>query len=153
LPDDPEWDWRVAALSDYEDTIHEERPDTPVTAAAYAMSSVYVKGADARETSKVAKMLAEWISSHLPASSGTSQDDSQMLFKYLTSDQPLEGSLGHSRPASASKASSAQRMSQTLMHMFPFLAQIEPRTPPPPPNDVLERFWAAVCRNLHDEGL
>ena len=78
----------MSALSDYEDTIHEERPDTPVTAAAYAMSSVYVKGADARETSKVAKMLAVWISSHLPASSGSSQDDSQMLFKFLTSDQP-----------------------------------------------------------------
>ena len=151
LPDDPEWDWRVAALSDYEETTHKERPETPVTAAAYAMSSVYVKGADARETSKVARMLAEWISSHLPASQGTSQDDSRMLFKYLTGDQPLEGSLGHGRPDS--QATSAQRMSHTLLHMFPFLAQIEARTPPPPPNDVLERFWAAVCRNLYDEGL
>lgn len=96
-------------------------------------------------------MLAEWISSHLPASHGTSQDDSRMLFKYLTGDQPLEGSLGHGRPDS--QATSAQRMSHTLLHMFPFLAQIEARTPPPPPNDVLERFWAAVCRNLYDEGL
>lgn len=152
LPDDPEWDWRVAALSDYEETTHREHPDTPTTAAAYAMSSAYVKGADARETSKVARMLAEWISSHLPASEGTSQDDSRMLFRYLTSDQPLEGSLGYGRSAVASKVSSAQRMSTALMDMFPYLAHIESETPPPP-TDVLERFWAAVCRNLLDEGL
>lgn len=143
--DDPEWDWYNAALSPYEDTTHKNPPDTTLPAAVYALLSVYEKGVDAHEESEVAKRIADWISSHLPASQqatpSTEKHDSKLLLEYLTSE--------HTHP----KPPNAQRMSTALLGFFPFWAHAEQDVvSPSTPHDTFERFWAAICRNLYEQG-
>lgn len=170
---DQEWNWREAALSEYEETTHTERSEMPFPAAAYALSSAYEKGVDAQEASKIAQRLADWISSHLPSSgkpveadSSKPSDDSGMLLAYLTKDHPHrtndahDDSLGESRTARALRAkldtmptsSRAERVSTALLEIFPFLVNAGHDGSLGASNDTFERFWSAVCRNLYEEG-
>lgn len=95
--------------------------------------------------------------------------DTKMLLQYLTAGRefPSEGghgSLGASRTARAMGAqlppndapsvlSRAERLSTALIELFPYMMYAGHEAMKPSKDDTFLRFWAAVCRHLHEEGL
>ena len=96
--DDTYWNWLDAALSEYRDapvTRSEENSEAPIEAAAYALASSRDKHGPSAHESELAHVLANWISSQLPARGdktdpAVDQKDSKMLYMYLSQPrQPL----------------------------------------------------------------
>lgn len=69
--------------------------------------------------------------------------------------QALRRQLGwiEEKKPTAASPSSAALFAMSVLEMFPFLLNHHEVVPNTPSNDVFERFWIALCRNLYDEGL
>ena len=90
-----------------------------------------------------------------------------MLLEYLTakrapsslSDDGAEapddrGTAGAQAPSTETPKllTRAERLSTAFIELFPYMLYASQEAMAPK-DDTFERFWAAVCRHLHEEGL
>lgn len=161
------WNWRDAALSEYDERSQADPSETPLPPAVHALLSIYEKQVDAIKSSDMAERLAQWISSHLPSKDAAHEDTShtEMLLQYLTADRASEESwldsqsegrtgrnAGSERDTSPALSRMA-RLSTALIECFPYALHVGHEALTPTKDDTFVRFWAAVCRHLHEEGL
>lgn len=181
-PPERAWDWHEAALSEYDERSQASPSETPLPPAVYALRTLYEKQLDSSEEAGMAERLARWISSHLPtdgaAPDGRASEaradaprerdsDTSMLLEYLTakrapsslSDDGAEapddrGTAGAQAPSTETPKllTRAERLSTAFIELFPYMLYASQEAMAPK-DDTFERFWAAVCRHLHEEGL
>lgn len=177
-PPESHWDWHEAALSEYDERSQASPSETPLPPAVYALTSIYEKQIDPCEEPGMAERMARWISSHLPTDGAREEHadkpderdpDTKMLLEYLTAERPAlddgwHESLGESRTARALRAQApstdapklltrAERLSTAFIELFPYMLYAGQEAMAPTKDDTFMRFWAAVCRHLHEEGL